>query len=97
MASKTLLVPCIHLNGTGKDSLTRDLEEAYSSVSAAYDRVRKMEVNARDYYPYGAGAYETARKQHLERLTHLKNVMDEFDLLMDGIQDNAKEVTKYDE
>ena len=90
--SKTLIVPCLHLNGSGKDNLMADLDRAYNAVGAAYEAIAKMDVNGRDYYIYGAGAYERARDEHRERLLRIDSVRKEIDALIGGLSEKRKEV-----
>ena len=88
----TLIVPCVHLNGSGKATLMNDLENAWDAVTLAYDALKRMEVNARDYYPYGPEAYPQAREEHLSRLGRLDSVRLELDALMGGVLGNKKSV-----
>lgn len=89
---KTLIVPCVHLNGSGKDNLMEDLDRAYSAVGLAYEALRKVDVNARDYYPYGQEAYQRARREHLDRQKRIDSVIKEIGAIICGIADNEKEV-----
>lgn len=86
----TLIVPCVHLNGSGKTSLLRELESAHDAVSLAYDALKKMDINARDYYPYGPEAYSRAREEHLSRMKKLDLVRMELDAIMGGVLDNKQ-------
>lgn len=67
-------LPIVHLNGTSHRELTEGYEAAYRSVLAAVDSVRGIEFNARDYYPAGPEAWETATNERFEVLGKLAEV-----------------------
>jgi hypothetical protein len=64
-------LPIIHLNGTGKDTLTREYFEALDKLNDAIEAFGAITVNGRDYYPAGPGAIQTALEQHLTAEQHL--------------------------
>ena len=64
-------LPIIHLNGTGRATLTREYTEALDKLTDAIAAFRAITVNGRDYYPAGPAAIETALEQHLEAEQHL--------------------------
>lgn len=65
----TLTLPTIHLNGTGRDSLTRDYETALERVQAALDAV-ETEHRAR------LDALGRVRDELTEILIHLSDQAD---------------------
>lgn len=79
--------PLIHLNGTGRNELTRQLEEARDAVYTAILKLRDASPNARDYYPLGKEAFKMASLEHQSRLNHLQEVMEELELLFEVICD----------
>ena len=45
------LTPTVHLNGTSLRELQRGWSELEAALSEAKDKLRRLEFNARDYYP----------------------------------------------
>lgn len=85
--STELAKPTIHMNGTGKDSLLEDYENARTAVEAAVEALRKIECNARDYYQQGPEAWEKARTQHYDRIGKLTAVAEELEQIAIHISD----------
>jgi hypothetical protein len=50
MATRKLIVPTIHLNGSGKAHLTEALQNAADAVRAARDALSETAPHGRDYY-----------------------------------------------
>jgi hypothetical protein len=92
MTTKKLIVPAVHLNGTGKNDLLDALEKAYRACNDAYDALRQTAPNGRDYYVYGPDAYSRARDEHLQRMRAIDTVVKELEGLAIGIQDGDREV-----
>ena len=90
--TKTLLVPAVHLNGTGEKSLLDSIEKAHHAAREAYDALRETAPNGRDYYVYSPEAYDRARTEYLDRMTAIDSVIQELEALAIGIQDRVKEV-----
>jgi hypothetical protein len=84
-----MLVPTIHSNGTSKESLTNDLEDAYYKIQLAYDALKRCAPNGRDYYLQGAGALSKATDEHMARLKHLDIVMVEIQELCEKINEQG--------
>jgi hypothetical protein len=74
-------LPVVHLNGTSREALTHQYTEAFLAVEAAMDVLRKLEVNARDYYPAGNDAAGNAQREHRERIQKLKDVAGELEAI----------------
>jgi hypothetical protein len=74
----TLAIPTIHMNGTSRDELTRQLEEAGSALQAAIRAVEQACPNGRDYYTQGHDATQEALRQHANRLHNLTAVHSEL-------------------
>jgi hypothetical protein len=91
--TKKLIVPCVHMNGTGEKSLLEEIENAYHALDAAYDALRKTAPNGRDYYVYPGGAYERARNEHRDRLLAVDSVKKELTALALAISDREEEAT----
>lgn len=70
-----LVAPIVHRNGTGKEELLRQREEACHSLWHALEELSRMAPNARDYYPE-PGLFERARALHVARAKALRDVYD---------------------
>lgn len=80
-----MIYPTVHLNGTSKQSLLDDLEEAHWKLREAIEALAKIGPNARDYYPQGVDAYSTARAEHGARLQKLIDVRIELEQIAEHI------------
>lgn len=69
-----MMIPTIHLNGTGKTTLLDELKVAHGAVTAAVDALRQVTVHGRDYYPQGPDAYKQARHEMDERLRSMNDI-----------------------
>lgn len=56
-------LPSVHLNGTGRKTLSEGYFNAYSKLQEADRAFREIEFNARDYYVQGPGAWPQARTE----------------------------------
>jgi len=72
-----IVIPLLHLNGSGYDNLIKLRMDVYVSVKAALNTLCQMAPHARDYYiaENHDELYEQARVQHRKRLDVLKNLM----------------------
>jgi hypothetical protein len=73
-----MTIPTVHLNGTSKDELLRQLFDAGSAVQAAMKALGEAAPNGRDYYPQGPSAFTVAQSEHLARMMRLQRVRDEL-------------------
>ena len=73
-----MMIPTVHLNGTGARNLLEELEAAYAAVGTAIDALRQVTVHGRDYYVQGPHAYGQARTEMDARLDALRVVQDEL-------------------
>ena len=55
--------PTLHLNGTGKNDLRDGYANAYDAIDKAIEALANAELNGRDFYPQGPGAYSQARSE----------------------------------
>lgn len=85
-----LIRPTVHLNGTGANTLLEDYDNAREEVRNALTAIRKIEFNARDYYPQEDGAWDAAVAQMRDRIRALEAISDEFLEIMMHIQDSGK-------
>lgn len=81
-----MMIPTVHLNGTGKHNLLSELETAYAAVGTAIDALRQVTVHGRDYYVQGPHAYGQARTEMDVRLDALRAVQDDLLAMHTAIQ-----------
>lgn len=93
MSMAPAAVPTVHLNGTGKVELERQLHGAITAIQAAISAVQETEPHGRDYYPQSQDVYQMARDAHERRMAQLRHVQLELDILLRAIwaqSDNRK-------
>lgn len=61
-----LVLPLIHLNGSGKDMLLREYAAAAESLRSFMDVLRRATLHPRDYYPIGEDAWSAALASRME-------------------------------
>ncbi len=83
--NRALTVPSVHMNGTSREELLRQVQAAGHAVWQARDALAKASPNARDYYPQGALAYPVARAEHDRRARVLLEVEEELSRLAEAI------------
>lgn len=76
-----MMRPTIHLNGTSKEELSRQIEEAYSALGEALRKLAEMSPNGRDYYPQGADAIYKAQDEHRARMQKVQDIRKELEEL----------------
>jgi hypothetical protein len=76
-----MMVPCIHRNGTSRESLLEQLCDARIAVEDAMTALAKAAPNGRDYYPLGNDALRQAEAEHRSRADRLRSVRDELQAL----------------
>lgn len=77
--------PTIHLNGTSKEALLEQWEEAYNALRIAIEKLAAAAPNGRDYYPQGPDAFAKATEEHRERLRKLTTVHAELQELAETV------------
>lgn len=75
--TENLVLPIVHLNGTSKSQLLDDREAVYYALGQAYDALKQMGPNGRDYYPI-PGRMELAIEQHRRRLAAIDAIRNEI-------------------
>ncbi len=75
--SKPLVVPTVHLNGSGKPALLEQLKTAAEKANDLLDALRAGSPHGRDYY-LTPGAFEIARDQALAREKKVQEVLSEL-------------------
>lgn len=82
-----LTVPSVHRNGTSREELLRQVQDAGQAVWQARDALAKTSPNARDYYPQGMSAFPAAVREHDRRAKALLEVQEELSQLAEAIAD----------
>ena len=85
-----MIVPTVHLNGTSKDELLRQVLEADRAVNVALSRLRDATPNARDYYPQGPDAFREASNAHYLRIARLQSVREELAGIYEAVEEQGK-------
>jgi len=82
-----LAVPLLHLNGSGYENLTQDLQEAWEALSAAKRALQRMTPHERDYYPQldHPSTYNRARMEHANRLATVELLVEEIEDLNEAL------------
>lgn len=76
-----MIYPTIHLNGTSRDELQRQLREAHEAIEAALKAMANATPHGRDYYVQSNNAINVAMTEHQYRMKRLEDVKDElFDI-----------------
>lgn len=85
----SLSVPTIHLNGTSKESLVRDLCAAHHALTEAGRKLAATCPNGRDYYVQDnpEAAIHKAMREHEARMAKLREVAHEIEQIAEAIGD----------
>jgi len=82
-----MIFPSLHLNGTSREELEQQIENATSAINTAIRKLNDAAPNGRDYYPQGETAIIIAQKEHQSRVERLKSVYDELFTIYENITD----------
>ena len=80
-----MMKPTIHMNGTSRSELERQLCEACVAVLKAKHALVDAAPNGRDYYLQGDDAFTRANNEHVERLRKLDEVGRELTDLLEWV------------
>lgn len=80
-------IPTVHLNGTSKGELARQLEEAGTAIGEAMLKLAACAPHGRDYYPQGDEAWIAARNEHWNRMQRLETVRTELQVILEGVDE----------
>lgn len=78
-------IPTVHLNGTSREELVRQLEAAAHALDQACVALQDMQPNGRDYYPQGNDAIRQVCQEHAARQRKVADVRDEIRAIWEGI------------
>jgi len=84
-----MMIPTVHLNGTGKGHLLGELEAAHRAIGGAIDALAQVTVHGRDYYVQGDQAYRQARTEMDRRLAALRAVQDDVLTMHTAIEEQG--------
>ena len=82
--------PTIHLNGTGFTDLRDGYAAAYDAIDKAIDALAKAELNGRDFYVQGPGAYSQARAERDAAFDKLRQAQAYVEEMLSGICDQLR-------
>lgn len=85
-----MIVPTVHLNGTSKDELLRQVRDAVKALKPAIDALIEAGPNGRDYYLAGPDALREAQNEHHLRLSRLRSVREELEGLYEAIEEQGR-------
>lgn len=80
-----MIIPTVHLNGTSKEELSRQVGNAARAVDAARIALTDATPNGRDYYVQGQYALARALDEHLTRTQRLTDTYNELVALYEAI------------
>ena len=78
-------VPTVHLNGTGKATLTAEYCAAYKAIKESINKLCDATLNGRDFYPQGNDAFYQAREERQDALSKLHQVKAYIEEMIAGI------------
>lgn len=85
-----MMLPTIHLNGSGAKSLIEQNRAAWNALRQAVEALDSAAPNGRDYYPQGDYAIGEAMREHTERVKPLLKAMRDLEAIAEHIYDSGK-------
>jgi hypothetical protein len=83
-----ITTPTVHMNGTSRDALQEQFENAYKAAGKFLDVIKEACPNARDYYVQGDGAFTKARDEHYARLKKVQEIREEYLALFQATEED---------
>lgn len=83
-----MIIPTVHMNGDRAQTLIESHEEFHYALTQSLAKL--PEVNGRNYYPQGAGAFDEAVEQRQRWITAIDKVQAELMEIMQGIIDQTE-------
>lgn len=80
-----MMKPTLHLNGTSREELQRQLDAASDACREAMQALMAAAPNGRDYYPQGYDALGEAFREHTARLQKLADVRNDIEVLREHV------------
>ena len=88
-------MPCIHMNGSGENSLRRQYNELFEAVSEAQIKLLyDTDFHQRDYYPLGDEAWDKAYQEREEVKEAMSKVYQYVKQHMHFLQNKLEIVTR---
>lgn len=78
-----MIVPTIHLNGTSREELFRQLSSVTEALDNVLDKMSNAVPHGRDYYPQGDDGYKKAIHEHIVRVNTVTALRNEYMALME--------------
>lgn len=82
--------PTVHLNGSGRESLTEGYRAQGTAVQEAIAALEANFPHGRDYYPQGDATYAQARAEQVARIRALEKVCSEIIELWEHVESAGK-------
>lgn len=82
-----LAVPTVHLNGTSKSELQKQIMDVCLALDQAEAVMCAAAPHSRDYYVQSDYAYGTARTQHYNRLVTLQGIKKEYEQIWENLEE----------
>lgn len=85
--TENLIIPLVHLNGSGKRNLIKSYTGASLAVNDAIAKLCETGPHMRDYYPLDNDEelFKQAQEQHYARIDKLREVATELNALALGV------------
>ena len=78
---RMIAAPFIHLNGSSAKRLAEGYQRVVDLLREAQQAISEVAPNQRDYYPELVSHFETARKQHVERVNAISGMLFDYEAL----------------
>jgi len=87
-----LIVPTVHMNGTGGAELLDDVTNNLTAINRALAALNATPPHQRDYYVNDPdeSKYRLAREQHINRIARLQDIAKEYELIAENICDQME-------
>jgi hypothetical protein len=83
-----LSTPTVHLNGTSRDELLRQLNAVIDAIDLAENALLGAMPHGRDYYLQPGNAITTALDAHRERLDILTQMRKDFEIIRQDVMES---------
>ena len=82
-----IAVPTVHLNGTSKQALLDQLQEAIGAIEDAGKALARAAPHGRDYYIQKDNPINAAMDQHDARMEKLRSIVRELEFIAEQVVD----------
>lgn len=90
--TQKLTTPTVHLNGTGRDGLVKQYEDAWMALGKAVEALCNAAPHGRDYYVQNhelGDAYTKARDEHDYRVRRVLDVQKEIEEIIGAVAEQV--------